>query len=938
MFRVIWGQVLRRRGRSVAVILAIVLASSSFALLTSAVATSKLEVLGTVEDNYRSAYDILVRPAPSKESEAGTAAQLERSQGLVQANYLSGIYGGISMDQLDQIREIPGVEVAAPVAMIGYVLTAVPVPVVINDLIDDDPTATDQLFRLTRTWSTDRGLTKLPDATWYQYFTRRRLDWKTPNLVQPPAVDRPGAKPVLVCQRWAQTQKAPRTAFDVERMTNLSCDGSNPPRPGRQWDGWTKGDIGFTTYYPMPMLIAAIDPVEEAKLVGLDDAVVFGRYLTAADHTRAVKASRRQTLKHLEVPVLMAQEPLTDDGVTLEVQRLELPSDGDALTGLAGKDPKSWAEALPSESVRTVRVNDRGIHAKLLRYYRLKGALNARVNIWRPGSASYAPGSRGAVVAEPAKRAKADTYDNGYGGYFAPPASGDVGFRRLSRPLFSSNLVQGDTLLGPNLDQVGVFDASKIAGFSDLSKVPLTTYYPPDAAPGDDRTKQLLDGRSLLPNANLTGYLQQPPTMLTTIKSLPTFNDPNNFPQLAGINPLWPTDQPISVVRIRVAGVTGTDDASRERVRLAAEQIARRTGLSIDVTVGSSPIRQQVVLPAGDFGRPELTLSEGWVKKNVAVRLLSSIDTKSVALFALMLLVCVLFIGNATLAAVRTRRAELGVLACLGWPARKIFAMLQAELLLTGVVAGALGTAVASIIVWAAGLDVTWWHLALIAPVATVLAGLSGLWPAWQASRATPIDALCDNARPPRSAGRRVATVTGLALTSLRRLPGRTFLGAASLLVGVAALTTLIALQSAFRAGAEGTALGDVISVQVRGVDYLAAAVTIALGAFAVADIAYLNIAERTAEIGTLRSVGWSESHIRRLFATEAFATAFLGAASGAALAVAATAFALPAVPITTSLQAAALALTGGTLAAMIATTGPVARLHRIAPAAAMSE
>jgi putative ABC transport system permease protein len=256
----------------------------------------------------------------------------------------------------------------------------------------------------------------------------------------------------------------------------------------------------------------------------------------------------------------------------------------------------------------------------------------------------------------------------------------------------------------------------------------------------------------------------------------------------------------------------------------------------------------------------------------------------------------------------------------------------------SGAVAGVLGTGFASVIVWAADLDVTWWHLALITPVATVLAGLAGLWPAWQASRATPIDALRDNARPPRRAGRPVVTVTGLALTSLRRLPGRTFLGAASLLVGVAALTTLIALQAAFRAGAEGTALGDVISVQVRGVDFLAAAVTIALGAFAVADIAYLNIAERTAEIGTLRSTGWSEGHIRRLFATEAFTTALLGAAGGAGLAVAAVALALPAVPIATSLQAAALALTGGTLAAMLATTGPVARLHRIAPAAALSE
>lgn len=937
MIRVIWGQVLRRRGRSAAVILAIVLASSSFALLTSAVATSKLEVQGTVEENYRSAYDILVRPAQTKESEAGTTAKLERAQGLVQANYLSGIYGGISMGQLDQIRDIPGVEVAAPVAMIGYVLTAVDVPIVINDLIDDDPAATDQLFRLTRTWSTDRGLTSIPDATSYQYFTRRRLDWKTPNLVQPPAVARPGDEPVLLCQRWTQAQKDPRTAFDVERMNYLSCDGSNPPRPGREWDGWKKGDVGFKTDIAMPMLIAAIDPVEEAKLVGLDGAIVSGRYLTAADNTRAVKETRRQRTTHLEVPVLMAQQPLTDDQVTLEVQRLQLPS-GNALAGLAGKHPEDWAGALPGTTVRTMRVSDRSIYAKVLRTYSGPGALSARVNLWRPGNASYAPGSRGAVVAEPAKGAKADTYDNGFGGYFAPAASGDVGFRDLSRPLFSSNMVQNGTLMGPSLSPVGVFDASKIAGFGELSKVPLTTYYPPDAEPGDARAERLLDGRSLLPNGNLTGYLQQPPMILTTIQSLSTFNDPNSYPQLAGIDAAAASKRPISVVRIRVAGVTGTDDASRERVRLVAEQIARQTGLSIDVTVGSSPIRQQVVLPAGDFGRPELTLSEGWVKKNVAVRLLSSIDTKSVALFALMLLVCVLFIGNATLAAVRTRRAELGVLACLGWPARRIFAMLQAELLITGVVAGTLGTAVASIIVWAAGLDVTWWHLALITPVATLLAGLSGLWPAWQASRATPIDALRDNARAPRHAGRPVVTVTGLALISLRRLPGRTFLGAASLLVGVAALTTLIALQSAFRAGAEGTALGDVISVQVRGVDFLAAAVTIALGAFAVADIAYLNIAERTAEIGTLRSVGWSEGHIRRLFATEALTTAFLGAAVGAALAVAATAFVLPAVPITTSLQAAALALTGGTLAAMVATTGPVARLHRIAPAAALSE
>ena len=50
MFRVALAQAMRRRARGLAVVLAIVMASVSFALLTSAVATSRLDVQGTVEE------------------------------------------------------------------------------------------------------------------------------------------------------------------------------------------------------------------------------------------------------------------------------------------------------------------------------------------------------------------------------------------------------------------------------------------------------------------------------------------------------------------------------------------------------------------------------------------------------------------------------------------------------------------------------------------------------------------------------------------------------------------------------------------------------------------------------------------------------------------------------------------------------------------------
>src|SRR5881397_1009919 len=80
---------------------------------------------GTVQQNFRSAYDILVRPADSY-------TPLEQEQGLVAANFASGIFGGISLRQWHQIEDVPGVDVAAPIANIGYVVPYENVKVLVN--------------------------------------------------------------------------------------------------------------------------------------------------------------------------------------------------------------------------------------------------------------------------------------------------------------------------------------------------------------------------------------------------------------------------------------------------------------------------------------------------------------------------------------------------------------------------------------------------------------------------------------------------------------------------------------------------------------------------------------------------------------------------------------------------------------------------------------
>src|SRR4051794_19106153 len=122
MWRVIGAPLVRHPGRAPAMVAAIVVTSVSFSLLTASVATAQLAVRGTVAENFRNAYDILVRPA-------GSRTPLENDQRLVRQNYLSGIFGGITMKQYQAIKAMSGVEVAAPIAMLGYVTPGVSIRV-----------------------------------------------------------------------------------------------------------------------------------------------------------------------------------------------------------------------------------------------------------------------------------------------------------------------------------------------------------------------------------------------------------------------------------------------------------------------------------------------------------------------------------------------------------------------------------------------------------------------------------------------------------------------------------------------------------------------------------------------------------------------------------------------------------------------------------------
>ena len=509
------------------------------------------------------------------------------------------------------------------------------------------------------------------------------------------------------------------------------------------------------------------------------------------------------------------------------------------------------------------------------------------VAYWRGAPARYRQLAPGTLQPIPATNSQA-TWTNNFTtstGYFDQPTDNlDLQFRKLSE----TTAREGGLSRGlysqprtPTLATIGRFDPLRLRGFSPLSRVPLETYYPPSLVPGDEQTRERLQNRPLLPSQNVGDYEQQPPLLLTNLRSLPPLFSSERFTNVS----LRQRRAPISVIRVRVKGVTGPNALTETRIRTAAQLIHDRTGLAVDITAGSSPTPITIRLPGGKFGRPSLTLREGWVQKGASVSYLRALDRKDLAVFALVLVVSAVFLLNGALAAVRARRAELGTLLALGWSRAAIFRAVLGELALVGLCAGAVGTGIAAALVAGLGLSLPLTRTLYVLPIALGLALLGGLLPAWEAARGTPLDAL----RPPiraRRRGRDVRSLTGLALVNLTRLPLRTALGAAGLALGVAALTILVAIERSFQGTLTGTLLGNAISVQVRSADFVAVGLTIALAAVSAADVLYLNLRERAAEFITLETTGWSAAQLGRLVLLEAAALGLLAALVGATIGI----------------------------------------------------
>src|SRR5579884_2378000 len=112
MFHYVWLMLRRQHGRNVLTGSGFLLAACALILLSATTQTTDLQAKQIISQNWRSTYDLVVLPPQTAIPSSTT----------IPPDQFEGYDGGISIQQYRQIKTLPNIAVAAPIAFVGYVL------------------------------------------------------------------------------------------------------------------------------------------------------------------------------------------------------------------------------------------------------------------------------------------------------------------------------------------------------------------------------------------------------------------------------------------------------------------------------------------------------------------------------------------------------------------------------------------------------------------------------------------------------------------------------------------------------------------------------------------------------------------------------------------------------------------------------------------------
>lgn len=252
-------------------------------------------------------------------------------------------------------------KVAAPVAIIGWVVAYATVQVDLGALASTDHPV---VVRTKTTWSYDNGASVVKAAPALLYIT------PNPIRFQPPSLEPGGSQYSVVVETRPDGSEvgfrapAPVTEkVDEQEPTFLALSTSNVTAK----NGARSSTI-VDVPYPFPFLIAAVDPTKEDQLTGVQEAMVSGSWLTPGEPKMRTfgLGSGGDTQPGRPVPVAVANQPYLQLDVSATVDLFDGP-EVTALSreGYAGELPAAF-KGPADRTLPTLTANASAAYRRLL--------------------------------------------------------------------------------------------------------------------------------------------------------------------------------------------------------------------------------------------------------------------------------------------------------------------------------------------------------------------------------------------------------------------------------------------------------------------------------------------------------------------------------------------------------------------------------------------
>lgn len=847
----------RQPGKSALVSGGFLLAACALILLSATTQTTLVRGNQIISQNWRPTYDLVVLPPQAKIP----------ADPRVPSDLLAGYGGGISIQQYKQIKSLPSIEVAAPIAYVGNI--QMPTPALYFKL-PGFPTGYYQLDYVLTAFNGQRQIVETQET---------EVVYITSGSDTSPVTDTTSQQPPDALQALGG-----QLSMVLNETQDTLLGPLDTPAVGT-------------------FVLAGIDPQEENQLVHLDKSIQSGRMLTEQDtvhlDTRVPGNPDYDPVLHKSFPydaipmlihrklpgqlalhlilTLLYHGSMTPDQIQAKggIPYLQhLPDKQIIFHGtvpLVQNDPQRFSGASlvwdGQTWQRIVSSTKQGITA----YYQLDFSTAST-----PSSLSYYP-------------AKAP--DGSQADILVP--KGTQGGEAMFRVLTPLKTVKSTNVLDPGGPDV-FYDYEAVGEFSDnglvaqlsnpLNWLPESTYTVPPVTLRYEAHGRPVISTKFLPTTNPAGFVVQPPLALTTIAAAR---------ELVG-------DHCISAIRVRVAGVITPNQQSWKHIQQVAQEIHQQTGLQVVVTLGSSPQPTLVYVPGihvGELGATQTIAPIGWVEERwihigVGLTYLNQLGSTRLLLLGAVLTVCLGYLAVAFSALVSSQRREFAILSVLGWRPWQAIRLFLIQALILAIGGGIVGSGLA--LLTASFLEATplWLVVIWTIPVMLAFAFISILYPLWQIWHIRPAEILragsSMSANKAILLGSRIGLlmpIGTLVLRNLGRSRLRTLITVLSLFLSALLLVLMFTGVLSLHQALQGTLLGDYVLFQTAVPQIVGCVIAIVLTFLSVADLLLLQVRERQKEIGLLQAVGWRPGWIQRLFVQEGLTLAMSGTIPGVVVA-----------------------------------------------------